>query len=335
MVKTIENDRYFYKCSCDQLIKRQLVSQIISIIRESKKKWMKKNEIITEGRKNYSNWPNDRITVFRALKTMSKCDFLKEEKRGRGQATLWGLNQDQIKIKELMLYEIKQLEDVVSHLPHWAFTVEHFREEIEKIWHRIRISLIDIEKLDIALYWIIIDLKIRELLKSSAYKLLDKQLSIIYIFLILSHSKKLLNKCFDISQTPIAVKVDFPLINLMKKHFYPKDTIVSIFEKFDEYEFNSTLFQKLESINMMYLGTLQLGYKYKFKLFDKNKFSFLNSNGLEKHNEIIDLEKIMLFLERMKSKNFFMKLVKKRVYKPEDIDFFINNYKDLLTSSNH
>ncbi len=78
---------------------------------------------------------------------------------------------------------------------------------------------------------------------------------------------------------------------------------------------------------------MQLDYEYKFQLFDKNKFSLLRDNELEKQKKTISKEKTMLSLERLKGKSFFLELMKKREYKPEEIDLFIDDYKDILAPS--
>jgi len=300
-------------------------------MKESNKKRVTITDIIKVGRAKYKDWPKDRNTVFRALKTMSKCHFLNEKKRGQGQATVWSLNKDQILHKELMLHEIRQLEHVVSRLPQSMFEVDYIMVEINYIWQRIRTALIDVEKLDVAMNWTLFDLKERELLTSSSYSLLDKQLSIIFLFWLFTPSRELLGRWFDLSQKPYSVKVDFELVNIFKKHFYQGNTQKELIEKLDKHKIDPGLSKKLEFLVIIYLGTMQLDYGYRYQLFDKNKFSLLRDNELEKQKKTISKEKTMLFLERLKGKSFFLELMKKREYKLEEIDLFIENYKDFLT----
>ena len=96
MVSELKSDRYFYKCSSDQLKKRRLVARILKIFNESEKALISTTEINNIGRKNYNKWPKDRDTVFRALKTMDQHSFVDEKKRGRGQTTYWRLNKKKI-----------------------------------------------------------------------------------------------------------------------------------------------------------------------------------------------------------------------------------------------
>ena len=193
-------NRYLNRCSCEQLRQRPLTLHIISILKESNKTWITTTDIIKTGRAKYRDWPKDRNTVFRALNTMSRCHFFNEKKQGKGQAMVWGLNKDKLLHKELMVHEIQQLEHVVSRLPHWAFAVDYFRTEIDRIWQKIRTSLADVEKQDVALNRVLFNLKVREIFTSSSYSLLDKQLSIIFLFCLFTPSLEWLGRWFDLSQ---------------------------------------------------------------------------------------------------------------------------------------
>ena len=304
MVIDVKKNRYINRCSCEQLRRRPLTLNIISIIKEANKKQVTIKDIIKVGRIKYRNWPKDRDTVFRALKTMSKCEFVVEKKRGKGQATIWQLNKDKILMRELMLHEIKQLENVISRLPHWAFEVEYFREEIKGVWQRIRTSLVEVEKQDVAFNWILFDFKEREFLRSSSYSLLDKQLSIILLFCLFSPSREMLYRWFDLSQLPFSVKADFELAGIFKKHFYQRETRSKLVEKLNKHELDHTLSEKLVFLIKIYLGTFYLDYEYSYQLFDKNKFSLLGDTELEKHNKAISNEKARLYLEKLAGKKY-------------------------------
>ena len=333
MVIDVKENRYVNRCSCEQLRRRPLTLNIISIIKESNKKWITIKDIIKIGREKYRDWPKDRNTVFRALKTMSKCHFVNEKKRGQGQTTLWSLNTKEISSKDLIIHEVKQLEQVISRLPQSMFEVDYIMVEINHIWQRIRTALIDVEKLDVAMNWILFGLKEKELFKSSSFSTLDKQLSIIFLFCIFNPSQKLLDRWFDLSRVPYSVKVDFELAKIFKNHFYPKKTKEKLIEKLNNHKIDPELSKKLEFFIIIYLGTMKLDYKYRYQIFDKNKFSYLGTKELEKHSKTIDMEKDKLYLEWDKRKIFFLEIAKKREYKPEEIDLFIDDYKDILTPS--
>ncbi|UCD13657.1 MAG: hypothetical protein JSW60_08885 [Thermoplasmatales archaeon] len=333
MVPDINKNRYLYKCSCDQLKKRPLVLRILSIINESNKKWITKGEINEIGKAKYPDWPADRNTMFRALKSMHKCDYINEKKRGRGQATYWSLNKKKISTREIMIHEIKQLEYVVSRLPQLVFENEYFLEEINKNWQLIRKILVNLQDHDIACNRAIFNLMWRKLISSPSFDLLDRQLAMIYIFcLLIMPEDKLLEKWFDKSQIPFSIKADFDLADIFKKHFYPEYSQSTLIEKLDKHKLCPGISIRLLALMKMYYDTLHLDYEYSFKSFDKDKFSFLRDDEFEKYQETIDDEKLKVSLIRHFRTNILLELMKKPDYTLEEIDLFIANYKESLQS---
>ena len=80
----------------------------------------------------------------------------------------------------VMKIEIKQIDLILSHLPHWVFDSEYFKDEIEYIWQNIRTTLIDLENQDIRANKLLFNYKEIEILTSKRYNIVDKQLSIIF-----------------------------------------------------------------------------------------------------------------------------------------------------------
>jgi len=325
-------ERYLYKCSCEQLRKKPLILQILTIIKESEKKRITKNEIIEVGKRKYRDWPKDRDTIFRALKTMSKCKLVSEKRRLPGQATLWSLNKKQISDRELMIHEIKQLEHAVSQFPQGAFESEYFKVELDKIWQKIRTALIDLENQDIACNWMLFRIKEGELFTAKKISLLDKQLSIIFIFCLLKPKWKLLSMWFDVTKIPYRVKANLTLTDIFIRNFYPYKKKEQIFETLGKHELSSHISKKLQFLMMLYYETLQLDYEYGFTLFDKNKFPFLVDNELEHFKEAISEEKLKLYVERLDRKNLILDSMKKPDYPVDEIDLFIEYYKELFPS---
>ena len=291
--------------------------------------------IIKIGQQKYRDWPKDRNTIYRALKSMSKCKFVSEKRRMQGQATLWSINKNQISDRDLMIHEIKQLQYVVSRLPHWAFKNEYFKYEIEIIWQRIRTAIIDIENQDITVNWILFNVKTEEIFTSKDFKPLDKQLSIIFVFCLCNPGWKLLNTWFNVSQIPYRVKADFKLMDICQRNFYPKKTKEQMFEKLEKYELDTRLSKRLRFLMMLYVDTKELDYKYTFKLFDKNNFPFIIDNKQDTYEEAVSKEEVMLFMQRSNRKNLLLDAMKKQDYSVDEIDQFIANYKRFLLPCNH
>ena len=83
--------------------------------------------------------------------------------------------------------------------------------------------------------------------------------------------------------------------------------------------------KSLEFLMILHAGTTQLDYRYRFTLFDKNKFKYLINIKPKEFEEAISKEKTQLFTERHSRKNFLIELLEKPEYTLEQIDMFIEN----------
>jgi len=327
MVKVKNNGRYFYKCSCDQLRKRPLILHIFSIFNDSKRELITKSEINKIGKTKYPDWPKDPNTIFRALKTMHKCKFIIEKRRGQGHSTLWSLNKKQIYDRELMIHEIRQLEKIVNRLPEWVFEVENFKDKINIIWQNIRTALVELENQDLTSFWILFRIKEEEIFKSKDFSLLDKQLSIIFIYGVLYPCQKTNKKWFDLSQKPYSVKSDIDLMGLFIKHFNKDSTRDDINKDINRHTLNTNLSKKLEFLMILCYYNLKIEHDNINHLFEKDKSSFVINNEWEKYNKNVSTEKIHLYLERSLRRDNVLELMKRKQEKDEDIDLFIEKYK--------
>jgi len=327
MVKESDKQRYFYKCSCNQLRKKPLTLLILSILNNSNKKWITKVEIIKIGKTKYRNWPTDHVTILRALKTMGKCNLIIEKRRGQGKSTLWSLDKKQIYDRELMIHEIRQVEKIVNRLPEWVFEVENFKDKINSIWQNIRIALVELENQDLTSFWILFRIIEEEIFKSKDFSLKDKQLSIIFIYGVLYPYRKTNIKWFDLSQKPYSVKADINLMDLFIKHFNIDSTRDDINKDVNRHTLNTNLSKKLELLMILCYYTLKIEHDNINHLFEKDKSPFIVDNEWEKYKSIVSKEKINLIIERSLRRDNILELMKRKQEKDEDIDLFIEKYK--------
>ncbi len=327
MVSLGKKDRYHYQCSREQLRKRPLTLHILEILTSTKTPRMTKQQIIKQGQQKYRDWPQDPVTVFRALKTMTRDKFLIEHKRGQGQATLWCINKKQPYEKELIIHELHQIEHHIENLPSAVFTARYFKDNIERIQDQIRTLLVDLEKQDSTLNQILLEILEEKLFSTPESTLLDKQLSIIFLFCMRFPKLYLLEKWFDTTQSCYRVTVDFQLADVFQQNFYPTQSRKDIICLLDKHNLPRTLSEKLRTMLLLYYGVSLIEYEHEFELFDKKNIPHMTTLEIEGYKKNISDETNKLFMKRVSRTDALAELFKEPKFTIEQIDEFIVRYQ--------
>lgn len=332
MVSPGKKDRYHYRCSREQLSKRPLTLHILEILTTTKIPKITKQQIIKQGQQKYPDWPQDPVTVFRALKTMTRDKFLNEHKRGQGQATLWSINKKQPYEKELIIHELHQIEHYIEKLQPAVFTARYLKDNMERIQDQIRIVLIDLEKQNYTLNRIMLEIFEEKLFTTTESTLLDKQLSIIFLFCMRFPKLRLLEKWFDTTQYRYRVTADFQLAEIFKRNFYPTWRRKDIVCLLDKHDLPRMLSEKLRLILLLNYGVSLIEYEHEFKLFDQKNFSHMTTGENEGYKKSISEETTKLFMKRISNTDALAKLFKEPEFTLEQIDEFIARYQTHLNS---
>lgn len=332
MVITNTKNRYFYDCNCEELKNRPFIIQIATIFNESSSTQMTKNEIIKKGQETYKKWPKDKATIFRALKTMAKCKILTEEKRGKGQSTLWSLNKNQLNEKDYLIHEIKLLDDIVHTLPHWIFDSTYFTDDLKTAVRQIRAIHISLGKQNLAANWALLKYKLDLIFSSKKYILLDKQLSLIFIFCLCTPTWSYLSTWFEPTKNSYRIKAEISLFNIFINHFYPHMTKEDISKKIAHHELPTDLAKQLIILKDLMYQIRQIDNEYWSKSLTINQRKVIDTKPKD-NNESITPELIELYNEWKQLDHPILNAVKIPQYKPHEIDLFLEEYKSLLNPS--
>jgi len=330
MVSLGKKDRYHYHCSREQLRKRPLTLHILEILTTTQAPRMTKQQIIQQGQQKYRDWPQDPVTVFRALKTMTRDKFLIEHKRGQGQTTLWSNNQKQSYEKDLIIHELHQIEHYVENIPPAVFTVRYFKDNMERIKDQVRTVLVDLEKQDNTLNQIMLKILEEKLFTTTESTLLDKQLSIVFLFCVRLPKPQLLEMWFDIIQPRYRVTADFQLADIFQRNFYPTWSQKDIICLLDKHDFPHMLSEKLRLVLLLNYGVSLIKYEHEFELFDRKTLPHMTAREIEGYKKSISEETTKLFMKRISSTDALAELFKEPEFTLEQIDEFITRYQTYL-----
>lgn len=269
--------------SYDELIRRKLTKQIVTIMQTSEKEMFTKSNVYNIGKKKYGfMFPTDPTTIFRYLNTMSRSDIgiLKKIETGKGLPNRWKLIRSPYVYEELIVdADIEKLKELSEELflTQKADTVDivadetitiygfpshnfhYYEKEFNKITTKIKKNLDELSEIASRSWTCYFFEKIDNFLKKPM-PLLDKQLGIIFAFDIFRSEFKFWKwLSIDSNERNQLVIPDIDLLNIFKKNFYPHKSKEEIFSMLKNYRVYKTFFKELKFLESF---AEMLAFKY-------------------------------------------------------------------------
>lgn len=264
--------------SYDELIRRKLTKQIVTIMQTSEKERLTKSNVYNIGKKKYGfMFPTDPTTIFRYLNTMSRSDIgiLKKIETGKGLPNYWKLIRSPYVYEELIVdADIEKLKELSEDLflTQKADTVDivadeiitiygfpshnfhYYEKEFNKITTKIKKNLDELSEIALRSWRHELLEKIINLLKKPM-SLLDKQLGMILTYYIYMNGT-VKHKWFT---SEGEFDLDLDLVTIFKQNFYSSKSREEIFNILNNHQFDGILLKEIEFLESL---NEKIAFKY-------------------------------------------------------------------------